>query len=381
MKIVQLANFYSPTSGGLRTAVDVLGRGYSAAGHDRVLVVPGVRGSVRRIESGLVVTLPGVPVSGGYRMLFARSAVLGVLDRLAPDSVEVSDKATLLAVGDWARARGVGSVLFSHERLDTWLPARFSAPWRVGGPVLDAGVRRWNRGMVKRFDTVVVTSAFAQHEFDGLEVGRMLRIPLGVDLDTFRPAAQPVEPAPGGQIRLIYAGRLSLEKNPQSVIGAVARLVSDGVPVHLDVYGDGAVLARLRKLAVGLPVTFHGYLADRVALAARLGAADVAFAPSTAETFGLSVLEALACGTPVITADRGGAPELLAPAAGAAVPATPEGLAGGVLHALSSPVAVRRAAARRRAEQFPWSATISSMLDVHLTHQAAGARRLAPPVR
>ncbi|MFD0632755.1 hypothetical protein ACFQ9X_15330 [Catenulispora yoronensis] len=43
MRIVQLANAYSPTSGGLRTVVDALGRGYVAAGHDRVLVIPGKR--------------------------------------------------------------------------------------------------------------------------------------------------------------------------------------------------------------------------------------------------------------------------------------------------------------------------------------------------
>lgn len=382
MRIVQLANFYSPTSGGLRTAVDVLGRGYVAAGHDRVLVVPGPRGSVRRTESGLVITLPGAPVSGGYRMLFARSAVLRLLDRLAPESVEVSDKATLLAVGDWARARGVGSVLFSHERLDTWLPARFSWPWRLAGPVLDASVRRWNRGMVKRFDKVVVTSSFAEREFDGLDVATLLRIPLGVDLTTFHPADSVRGPVAAvdmdGPVRLIYAGRLSLEKNPHAVIGAVGQLVRDGVAVRLDVYGDGAVLTELRRMAVGLPITFHGYLADRAALAARLAAADVAFAPSTAETFGLSVLEALACGTPVITADKGGAPELLARTAGLAVPATPEGLAGGVREVLSWPVAARRLAARRRAERFPWSATINAMLDVHLAHRDAYR---ATPVR
>ena len=41
MRIAQFANFYSPTSGGLRTCVDELGRGYTALGHERILVVPG----------------------------------------------------------------------------------------------------------------------------------------------------------------------------------------------------------------------------------------------------------------------------------------------------------------------------------------------------
>jgi alpha-1,6-mannosyltransferase len=41
VRIAQLANFYSPISGGLRTVVDTLGRGYAALGHERILVVPG----------------------------------------------------------------------------------------------------------------------------------------------------------------------------------------------------------------------------------------------------------------------------------------------------------------------------------------------------
>lgn len=367
MRIVQLANFYSPTSGGLRTAVDTLGRGYQAAGHDRTLVVPGKRESIRRTRSGLVITLPGVPVSGGYRMMVRPSAVERVLDRIAPQSVEVSDKATLLAVSTWARDNGARAVLFSHERLDTWLAARLPGLWRYGGPMLDGAVRRWNQGIANRFDTVVVTSAFAEDEFAALGVRSLRRIPLGVDLSTFRPGptVRPGIPTVG-PVRLAYAGRLSQEKNPQAAIGAVEVLVRKGTSVVLDVYGDGAALPDLRKQAHGLPVVFHGHLGDRGELARRLARADVAFAPSAAETFGLSVLEALACGTPVVAAESGAASELLAPGAGVAVAPTAAGLAEGVLKVLSWPASARRAAARGRAEQFPWSATVDAMLDLHV---------------
>jgi len=368
MKIVQLANFYSPTSGGLRTVVDTLGRGYVASGHERVLVVPGQHRARTRTETGLVITLPGVPVSGGYRVMPNAATVLRELDGLGPNlSVEVSDKTTLLAVGGWARDRGVRTVLLSHERLDRWIQARVPRLWRAGaGRVLTPVVRGWNKGIANRFDTVVVTSAYAEREFAGLPVP-LRRIPLGVDLSTFRPRRQTGAP---GAARLVYAGRLSHEKNPRAVVGAVRALVAGGVPVVLDVFGDGPELAALRKLGRGLPVRFHGHVSDRTVLARALSGADVAFAPSVAETFGLSILEAMACGTPVVTSVTGGAPELLAPGAGVAVTATPAGLAAGVSEVLSWPVAWRRAAARRRAEQFPWSATIDAMLDLHTASPA-----------
>ncbi|HEU5474140.1 MAG TPA: glycosyltransferase [Actinophytocola sp.] len=361
MKIVQLANFYSPISGGLRTVVDTLGRGYVSRGHQRVLVVPGARPGRWDTAAGLVVTLPGVAVSGGYRMIARPSAVLRVLDEIGPDSVEVSDKATLVGAAGWARTRGVRAVLLSHERLDRWVAARLPGLWRRAGPVLDRAVRRWNRSLASRFDTVVVTTAYAEAEFAPLDVPNVRRIPLGVDLSTFRPA--PV--ATGRTARLVYAGRLSPEKNAGAVIEAVRLLAAAGEPVRLDVYGDGAARAALTRQAGGLPVCFHGHLADRPALARALAAADLAFAPSAAETFGLSVLEALACGTPVITAAGGGAAELLGPGTGLAVPPHPAGLAAGVLEVLSWPPAQRRRTARLRAEQFPWAATISAMLDLH----------------
>ncbi|TDD83830.1 glycosyltransferase [Actinomadura rubrisoli] len=363
MRIVQLANLYSPVSGGLRTAVDMLGGGYTEAGHWRALVVPGPSYTRRDTESGTVITVPGPSVAPGYRLVLDPRPVLRVLGRLRPDVIEVSDKATLTVAARWARRRGVRTVLFSHERLDAIL-----APRTPGWVPLEAVTDRWNRRLAASFDAIVVTSAFAAAEFARVGAPSLHRVPLGVDLATFRPLPS-VDDEAGADVRpvrLVHLGRLSVEKRPDLAIGAVAELVRRGVPVRLDVVGDGPCRPRLRAWVdrERLPVRFHGHVGDRATVARLLARADVALATCPIESFGLAVLEALACGTPVVAADRGAAHELLAPGAGAGVPPRAAAFADGVQGMLRLPSAHRRAAARERAESYPWTTTIAGMLDV-----------------
>ncbi|WP_149261753.1 glycosyltransferase [Actinomadura sp. K4S16] len=357
MRIVQLANLYSPVSGGLRTAVDMLGAGYAAAGHQRALVVPARAHTRTEDDRGLLITVPGASVAPGYRFVLDPRPVLRVLARLRPDVVEVSDKASLTVAARWARRRGIRTVLFSHERLDAIL-APHTPGWLPLEPVTD----RWNRRLAAAFDAIVTTSAFAAAEFARVGAPRLHRVPLGVDLATFRPAGT------GGddRLRLVHLGRLSREKRPELALATVRELRRRGVPVHLDVVGSGPLYPALRSLAAheALPVRFHGHVHGRGDVAALLAAADVALATCPVESFGLAVLEALACGTPVVAADRGAAHELLAPDAGIAAPPTPTRFADAVQHLCRLPRSRRRGAARARAGHYPWAATTARMLEI-----------------
>lgn len=363
MRIVQLANFYGPRSGGLRTALHHLGAGYVAHGHEVVLVVPGHSRADETMPTGVRrITLPApkIPWTGGYRAVDPwRVRIL--LEALRPDRLEVSDRLTLRGMGRWAAEHGVPSVVISHERLDRLLH-QFLMP--------DPAARRladWaNARMAASYDTVVCTTAFAREEFDRIGSPNVLQVPLGVDLTTFAPAhrdsALRAELARGAETMLVHCGRLSPEKHVERSVDTLAELHESGERVRLVIAGDGPRRDALERRAAGLPVTFLGFLHGRGEVARLLATADVSLAPGPHETFGLAALEALASGTPVVVSHSSALSEIIRPACGAAVADHPLAFAGAVSRLLDAPEPSRRAAARARAEEFTWPASVTGML-------------------
>jgi alpha-1,6-mannosyltransferase len=362
MKIVQLANFYTPTSGGLRTCLEQIGRGYVDQGHERILVVPAEHDADEQTSAGrrIAVESPSLPGAVGYRVLTARRRVLERLDEIRPDILEVSDKLSISWLARWARARRVPVVLFSHERLDAILRSR---------------VPRWLPLLSGLAEAVVVASRFSAEEFLRVGARNVVQIPLGVDLDTFCPPSIIDKQSRAYAVGLITVGRLSTEKSPELALDCLRALREAGVDAHLTVVGDGPLRTRMQRRAAGLPVRFTGHLSDRDEIAALLAEADVAISPSSAESFGLATLEALACGTPVVVPCAGAAPELVRPdGSGVVCIGTGEGMAAGVRELLALPVNHRRVAARSMAERFPWSATVASLLDRYAEATELAAR-------
>ncbi len=378
MRIVRLANYVGPRSGGMRTALRELGAGYLAAGHEPVLVVPGrLRGrGDEQTAQGRVITRygPVVPFTGGYRALLARRGLAALLTELRPDRIEVSDRTTLRWTGRWAREHGVPAVMVSHESLTGLLslPADVSgmSRWRsrllanMGTALADA----FNRRSVRAYQRIVCTTRWAAAEFERIGAPNLTRIPLGVDLELFSPERYSCTMrdayASPEQTLLVHCGRLSVEKKPQRSLAAVAGLRAAGVDAVLVVAGDGPLRSRLERAARrrSLPVRFAGFITDPKYLATLLASADVVVAPGPVETFGLAALEALACGTPVVVSAASALPEVIG-TAGVAVDG--EDFAGGVRAVLAQDPDARRGAARTRAEEFGWPASVAAFLAVH----------------
>ena len=356
MRIVQLANYVTAGSGGQRRALIEMGTRYAAAGHEVTLVVPsGCTDPTAWPAAGVaVVEVPSVrvPRSGGYRAIVRRAPLRQALIGLRPDVVELADKTTLSWVPGWLRARSVPTVLVAHERHDSMLATSLPSwlPWR-------RVVRRMASRTAAASAAVVCASSFCARQFHPAVPVR--RVALGVDLDLFRPACGP--PAARGQ--LVFVGRLSPEKDPLTAVAVVRDLVRAGHDVRLVVVGDGPLREQVARAAQDLPIELLGHVADRTVVRDALAASNVLLAPCATETFGLAVLESLACGTPAVVPRGGAARELLVAGTGVIADAEPN-MVRAVGALLAGDRRVQRERCRAHAMQYGWDASVAAMLDV-----------------
>jgi alpha-1,6-mannosyltransferase len=367
LRIVRLANFVAPASGGLRTALRELGKGFRAAGHEPVLIVPGERHTDQDTEQGRVITVPGplLPGTGGYRVLLDRRRVAALLEELAPDRLEVSDRTTLRWTGRWARRARIPAVMVSHETADGVLRT-----WGLSQNLSRRAADALNIRTAHTYSRVVCTTEFAEREFVRIGARNVVRAPLGVDLTGRHPAlcdaGLRAVHARVDETLLVMCSRLSVEKRPGTALDTLEALLRRGRRAVLVVAGDGPLRGRLEQRARerGLPVTFLGHVLDRDTLGALQASADVALAPGPAETFGLAALEAMACGTPVVASASSALPEVIG-SAGATAADHGEAFADAVETLLERPVAERRDSARARAECFGWGAAVDAFLVAH----------------
>ncbi|PKQ17522.1 MAG: glycosyl transferase [Actinobacteria bacterium HGW-Actinobacteria-8] len=381
MRIAHIANFYGPTSGGLRTAMHALGAGYLERGHEVLLVVPGPADADEQTPYGRRITVrsPLVPLSGGYRVITRTREVRGILTGFAPDVLEVSDRTTLRALGGWASSRGIPSAFFAHERADGILHANLPS-WLDQRLPVESMADWHNRGTRRRFTTVVCTTEYARAEFTraGLE---SVKVPLGVDLDRFHPRNANAEVrtryVSEDEALVLMASRLSKEKHPELAIEAVRLLTERGRRVRLVSAGTGNIEPQMHALAKDLPVTFLGFVTDGDLFAQLLASADAVVAPGPIETFGLAALEALASGTPAVVNAASALPEVVGDA-GEAADGTPEAFASALEAVLARDTDERRRTSRARAETMPWSATVERMLALHEASLVAVAEERDP---
>jgi alpha-1,6-mannosyltransferase len=355
--LVDTTMFWSPRGGGvaryLRSKRQWLHR-HTDWRH--TLLVPGRESSETRSLAA-----PALPIAGGYRFPLSRSSAAREIAALEPDLIEAGDPYRLAwSALDAAWKRGVPVTFFCHSN-----PAALAE--RYAGEVGSRAVRRYLRRLLAQFDAVFAASQWMVGELRDLDLDNVVHQPLGVDTAAFHPRfADPHWRAELGvghhNFVLIYAGRYAPEKNLHLLTDAVRKLGNDVVLVTI----GGGPCPPAGDRVLRLP-----YQHDAAALARALASADLFVHAGDQETFGLAALEALACGTPVVTRACAGATDLIDGRSALGVETASSDAYAAAIASMRSRARDLRAAARRRALLFDAHQAFDRLLRRYRTLSAA----------
>jgi alpha-1,6-mannosyltransferase len=339
---------YAPRSGGVKRYLTAKRAWLARArpGIRHTLLVPGAKSGVAG-EGVLTIRATKLPFGDGYRWPSNVKRWASWLEAMAPSVIEAGDPYTpgqaALEAGQRLGAPVVG---FCHSD-----PAALAA-LHLGEWAKKPVEKRWAR-LFAQFDRVVAPSRFIASRLGEAGVDQVVCRPLGVDVETFRP-----ERRDSGWLRrklglpasarlLVFAGRPAKEKNIEGLIEAVQRL---GDPYVLVLVGAGAGLPPEDRV-VPLP-----YEREPKSLARVLASCDAFVHANDREPFGLIVLEAMACGLPVVGVASGGVAETVDDKVGRLARSADPGHFAEAVEALFAEdlAAMGRAARAKAMERFAW---------------------------
>lgn len=199
----------------------------------------------------------------------------------------------------------------------------------------------------------------------------------GVDLEAFHPAAGGPATTPRS---ILFVGRLERRKGVLTLLDAFEAIACDIPEAELRIAGSGSldeeIAERVATSAVRGRVTLLGQVEHR-RVPELLRTATIFCLPSHGEPFGMSALEALASGLPLVVTDTGGLADLVPPEAGYRVVPGDGGALAGALHALlaldASELGVKGARNRALAESYSWETAVDRLEDVYAEALASTA--------
>lgn len=363
MRVALVTEFYYPHLGGVTEHVHHLGAELRRRGHEAFIITSHMAGEsndppfVRRLGTSRVIYANGsfARVTTGWRLTAGLERLVREIDA---DLVHVQD--------------GLAPVLG---------PAAAAAAHRIGIPAVatfhswfarSALYRLLRRPLQHRLDGLAATLAVSEPVVRALSryfTADWEIIPNGVDVTAFHPnGRRPTDYLSRGP-RLLFLGRLDPRNGLDTVLAAMPRILARYPAAELVVAGDGPLrsLYERRARRLGASVRFVGRVnGERPEY---YGTADLYLCPTTKASFGITLLEAMACGTPLVVSDITGFRELVNGGAEAAL--APPGLAEAWADAVVALIgdAPRRVAmgraGRAKALRYAWPRVTDSLLSVY----------------
>jgi alpha-1,6-mannosyltransferase len=330
------------------------------------LVAPGPADAVETTSRprSRVVRIAGAPLpyDGTYHLLTRFDKLRTVLRTEKPDVLEAHSPylaaAGALLLGK--RAARVTTTFWHSDHIAAYAePAVARVLGRRAADATGAALWRVVRRLLSPFDATFAAGRGQADTLRAAGVSPVFHVPFGADVATFHPDAASPERrrsllggSTAGSALLVGAGRFAIEKRFDVVLDAFERVRARRDAV-LVLFGDGPERSRLEARAPA-GVVFAGFEADRGRLASALASADVLVHACPCETYGLGIVEAVACGIPVVVPDQGGAVESADPASAAVYRSLdPEACAAAIERLLDRAPLDRRARGREAADRVP----------------------------
>ncbi len=348
-RMVDTTMLYAPRSGGVKRYLlskkAWLEENRPGVAHS--LIVPGTRHQAGK-DGIIKLHATKLPFGDGYRWPTSVRRWGAWVASMKPSLIEAGDPYTpgqgALEAGQRAGCPVVG---FCHSD-PAGLAALHFGEW-AKKPV----EKRWAR-LFGQFDRVISPSRFIARRLEEAGIRDIVIRPLGVEIDTFRPDRGDRDwllkrlGLPASARLLCFAGRPAREKNIDVLIEAVQRL---GAPYHLVLVGAGAGMPPEDRV-IALP-----YERDPRAVARIIASCDAFVHANDKEPFGLIVLEAMACGRPVVGVNAGGVAETVNDSVGQlARSADPDDYAQAIEALFARDIEALGAAARvHTVERFSWN--------------------------
>ncbi|MCX7381382.1 MAG: glycosyltransferase family 1 protein [Alphaproteobacteria bacterium] len=326
-RILIISDAWRPQVNGVVRTLETISGELRAMGHTVEVIGPD------RFATLPCPTYPDIRLS-----LFPRRKLNRLIEDYQPDALHIATEGPLgLSARAWAKKRGCAFTTAFHTRFPEYVQARTGLPTGMFYTFL-----RWfhGGGQGMMVATQSLRDELARRGFKYVRTWSR-----GVDLDLFKPV--PAEAWDLPRPIFAYVGRVAVEKNIRAFLDL-------DLPGSKLVVGGGPQLAQLRRDYPAARFTGPRYGAE---LAAAYAGADVFVFPSLTDTFGLVILEALACGTPVAAFDVTGPKDILLGTDGL-VGAVGDDLRAAALRALDAD----RALCRAHAERFSWRACAETFL-------------------
>ncbi len=306
MKIAFFTETFLPKIDGIVTRLTHTLRYLQDWGHELQIYAPEAGVTVYRQSPVIGVAAMPFPLYPELKLAMPKPFIKEKLQKFQPDIIHVVNPAVLGWAGiQYSRELNVPLLASYHTHLPTYLKHYHLDMFK--GLLWQILRTMHNKAQRNLCTSEAMRVELAENGIEQLAVWQR-----GVDTELFHPDKKSAtmrdflsQGHPEAPL-LLYVGRLGAEKRLEQL----KALLSDLPAVRLALVGDGPQRAELEKLFAGLPVFFAGYLRGED-LAAAYASADLFVFPSTTETLGLVLLEAMAAGCPVVAANSGGIPDIV----------------------------------------------------------------------